>query len=132
MLINPKTNWTSEDYYNFGDINKVETNMQIVANYLESIGYTIPLENIVNNRDMLSIDFISSINRLERNLDSIRTNMITPPSYEDMKVWTNKIGFNFEDANRYEKNLLLLYKWAQLIYESYKYCGTFSCGEEVI
>ena len=42
------------------------------------------------------------------------------------------MGFNYEDANRYESNLELLYKWAQLIYESYKYCGEFICGEEVI
>lgn len=132
MLISPKTDWTSNDYYNYADINKVESNIKIVANYLESIGYKIPLEDIVANRDMLSIDFLSSINRVERNLDSIRANMITPPSYEEMKVWTNKIGFDFNDANRYEKNLLLLYKWAELIKDSFKYCGTFSCGEEVI
>ena len=132
MLINPITNWNSDDEYNYQDLNRVEANIQIVTNYLESIGYSIPLEEVITNRDMLSIDFISSINRVERNLDSIRTNMITPPGYEEMKIWTNKIGFNFEDANRYEKNLLLLYRWAQLIFESYKYCGDFACGEEVV
>lgn len=132
MLISPKINWTSDDYYNYADVNKVESNIKIVANYLESIGYIIPLEDVITNRNMLSIDFISSINRVERNLDNIRVNMITPPSYETMKVWSNKMGFSFDDANRYEKNLLLLYKWAQLIKESYKYCGTFACGEEVV
>ena len=132
MLINPKTNWTSNDFYNFEDLNKVEANIQIVSNYLESISYSIPLEEIITNRDMFGIDFLSSINRVERNLDSIRSNMITPPSYEDMKIWTNKIGFDFSDANRYEKNLELLYKWAQLIFDSYKYCGEFTCGEDVI
>lgn len=131
-MITPKINWNSEDKYNFMDLDRVEANTQFVANYLQSIGYTIPLEDIITNRDMASIDFISSINRVERNLDSIRSNMITPPSYEDMKTWTNKIGFDFRDANRYERNLLLLYKWAQLIFDSYKYCGEFACGEDVI
>lgn len=131
-MITPKINWNSNDYYNFADINRVESNIEFVSDYLASIGYVIPLEGIISNRDMASIDFISSINRLERNLDNIRANMITPPSYEDMKVWSIEIGFNYDDANRYEKNLLLLYKWGQLIFESYKYCGTFNCGEDVI
>lgn len=131
-MITPKTDWTSNDFYNFEDLNRVEANIQFVAEYLQSIDYNIPLEETKTDRDMESIDFVSSINRLERNLDSIREHMITPPSYEDMKVWTNKMGFNYDDANRYEKNLLLLYKWAQLIYKSYKYCGEFICGEEVI
>lgn len=29
--ISPKTNWNSEDYYNFEDLNRVENNTQIVA-----------------------------------------------------------------------------------------------------
>lgn len=131
-MITPKTDWTSDDYYNFQDLNRVEKNIQIVANYLKSIDYEIPLEDIVTNRDMMSIDFVSSINRIERNLDSIRKNMIIPPGYEEMKIWTNNMGFSYEDANRYEKNLELLYLWATRIYESYKYCGEFYCGEEVI
>ena len=131
-MITPKVDWNSNDYYNFEDLNRVESNIQFVADYLVNTGYTIPLESIVINRDMLSIDFISSINRVERNLDSIRTNLVTPPNYGDMKVWSKGLGFNFEDANRYERNLLLLYKWAELIAQSFKYCGDFYCGEEVI
>lgn len=131
-MITPKVNWNSNDYYNFADLNRVESNIQFVADYLVSMGYAIPLEAIVTNRDMLSIDFVSSINRVERNLDSIRANLITPPTYQDMKVWSKGMGFNFDDANRYERNLLLLYKWADLIAQSFKYCGTFNCGEEVV
>lgn len=131
-MINPKTDWTSEDYYNFEDLNRVETNTQFVAEYLLSIDYRLKLEEIKTDREMNSIDFISSINRVERNIDTIRANMVTPPNYGQMKVWSNIKGFNFEDANRYERNLELLYKWAQLIFRSYKYCGEFACGEEVI
>lgn len=131
-MIPPKINWTSEDYYNAEDLNRVEANIQFVKEYLESIDYTIPLEEINTGRDMIDIDLINSINRVERNLDSIRSNMVTPPGYGQAKVWTNRMGFDYRDANRYEINLELLYKWAQLIFESYKYCGEFACGEEVI
>lgn len=131
-MIPGKTNWTSNDYYNAEDLNRVEANTQFVAEYLESIDFTIPLEEVKAGRDMISIDFISSINRIERNLDSVRSNMITPPGYGPMRVWTNRIGFDYRDANRYERNLELLYKWAHLIFDSYKYCGEFVCGEDVI
>lgn len=131
-MITPKTNWNSEDYYNAVDLNRVEANTQFVADYLASIDYSIPLSTIKTNRDITSIDLISSINRIEGNLDSIRANSVTPPGYIAMKVWTNKSKFNYEDANRYENNLVLLYKWAQLINDSYKHCGIFNCGEDVI
>jgi hypothetical protein len=133
MLINPKTDWTSEDYYNFEDLNRVEVNIKFVAEYLKSIDYNIPLQEIIIDRGMETIDFLSSINRVENNLESIRSKMeIIPPEYGFMKIWTNRMGFDFTDANRYERNLELLYLWATRIFDSYRYCGTFSCGEEVI
>ncbi len=132
-MITPKTDWTSKDYYNAEDLNRVEANMGFIVDYLHSIDYPIELGEIVTDRNMLDIDFVSSINRVEDNLESIRSAIrIISPGYGPQKTWTNKMGFDFNDANRYEKNLELLYKWAQLIYESYKYCGTFVCGEEVI
>lgn len=132
-MIPSKTNWTSNDYYNAEDLNRVEANTQFVAEYLESIDYPVQLEEINTSRYIESIDFISDINRVENNIEALRSKMdITPPGYGPKKIWTNRMGFNYEDANRYERNLELLYKWAQLIYESYKYCGEFTCGEEVI
>lgn len=128
-----KTNWTSEDFYNAEDLNRVEANIEFIADYLYSIDYPVELGGIVTDRNMMDIDFISSINRVEDNLENIRSKMdIIPPGYGSKKTWTNRMGFNYEDANRYERNLELLYKWAQLICESYRYCGTFICGEEVI
>jgi len=132
LLVDPKTDWNEEDYYNFGDLNRVETNTQLIAQYLHSLGYVIPLEAIITNRTNESIDYLSSINRVERNLDSIRTNMITPPGYETMKVWNKEMGFDYTDANRLENNLVLLYEWAIRLEKSMKYCGTFNCGEDVI
>lgn len=129
-MITPKTDWTSDDYHNAEDLNRVEYNTQFVAEFLENIGYTIPLDTVITNRTIDYIDFISSINRVEQNLDSIRENFITPPGYEPMKTWTNKMGFSYKDANRLENNLELLYEWAKNVYENLKYCGTFYAGEE--
>ncbi len=132
-MIPPKVDWTSEDDYNAGDLNRVEANTQFVADFIRSIYYVIPDLEIKTDRDETSIDFISSIKRVEENIDTIRRHFITPLSYEDKREWV--IGnepqrFDYRDANRLEKNLLSLYEWAVIAKENLIYCGTFNCGEE--
>ena len=72
MLINPKIDWTIEDYYNAGDLNRVESNTQYIAEYIRNISYNIPGLNIITDRDIHSIDFLNSINRVEGNLAKLR------------------------------------------------------------
>lgn len=131
-MINSKTDWTSDDYYNAEDFNRVEYNTQFIADYLESIGYKSRLEDKKTDRDMTSIDFLNSINRIERNIKNIKNSFIEPPGYENSKTWEVGMGFNFEDANRLEKNLELLHHWAKNTEKEFKYCGEFYVGEEVI
>lgn len=129
-IMEPKTDWTSSDYYNADDLNRVEVNTQFVANYLRDIQYNIPVLVSVEGRTAKSIEFISSVNRVEDNVESIRTNFLTPPGYQDKKTWYLGRGFDFKDANRLEQNLQLLYDWAVIAKENQIYCGTFACGEE--
>lgn len=130
MLINPKIDWTIEDYYNAGDLNRVESNTQYIAEYIRNMSYNIPGLNIITDRDIHSIDFLNSINRVEGNLAKLRNNFITPPGYLDRKIWVLGMGFDYKDANRLEKNLKLLYEWALIVKENLVYCGTFACGSE--
>lgn len=129
-LLTPKTNWTSEDYYNAEDLNRVEINTEFVASYLRELQYNIPNQIYVVDRDKLSIDFISSINRVESNIEALKDAFITPPGYQQKKTWAVGMGFDYRDANRLERNLQLLYEWAHLAKENLKYCGTFYCGED--
>lgn len=131
-MIPSKTDWTSDDYYNAEDLNRVEANTQFVAEYLESIGYKAPIKDIRIDRGTTSVDFISSINRIEKNIEVMKDVFIKPPNYEDGKVWEVGKGFGYLDANRYEKNLELMYLWGQNTEKEFKYCGEFYVGEEVI
>lgn len=129
-LLTPKTNWTSEDYYNAEDLNRVEINTEFVASYLRELQYNIPNQIYVVDRDKLSIDFISSINRVENNIEQLKDAFIAPPGYQGKETWTVKKGFSYKDANRLENNLKLIYEWAHRVKENYRYCGTFTCGED--
>lgn len=128
--INPKTNWGDMDYYNAEDLNRVEANTQFIAEYLNSLSYNITLEVVKTDRDVTGIEFLSSINRVERNIEAIKNNFITPPGWLNSKLWSLGMGFSYKDANRLETNLKLLYDWALIVKENLIYCGTFACGTD--
>lgn len=126
-----KTDWTSTDFINFGDWNRIEQNMLDLANFLISIQYNVPVPSVVTNRTTASIDFLSSINRIESNLTAIQTAFgMTPPNYLANKTWTVGQGFSFNDANRLENNTQILVTYGDLVQKSFRRCGNFTCGDQ--
>jgi hypothetical protein len=130
--ITPKTDWLATDFYNFDDINRVENNTVEVRSYLVSIGYNIPSIVTITNRVGKSYDLVSSINRLEANLDTIKNNFVTPPNWQNSVFWDSGTKFTEIHANRWESNVQLLYTYAQLTFQAYRYSGTFNAGQEVL
>lgn len=129
MWIEPKIDWTANDYYNAEDLNRVESNTKYIADYLTGLSYKIPELEVKTDRDITSIDSVSSINRIEENIEAIEDNFITPPGYQNRKNWALGMSYDYRDANRLENNLKLLYEWAFIAKENLVYCGTFACGE---
>jgi hypothetical protein len=125
----PKTNWTSDDYINADDFNRIENNILEVFNFIKSIGYYIDTFTVVTNRGYQSFDYISSINRIESNLEKVKAGFVSPPGYRPSKVWAIGQGFTFDDANRLEINTQLLMDTAVSAKKSFKYAGTINCGE---
>jgi hypothetical protein len=126
----PKFDWTADDYWNAADINRLENNTQEVRNYLLSIQYDIPAMTFVTNRSYTYADFLSSINRIEQNLDTVRSSFLTPPGYLAMKSWVAKKTFDFTDVNRLEYNVKILYDYGLLVYSSFRHCGAYTCGDQ--
>lgn len=129
IWITPKIDFTENDYYNFTDFNRVENNINYLREYLIELGYKVPLLDIKTDRTNESIDFISSINRIETNIELIKNKFIIPPNYQGSKIWTVGLRFSYLDANRLEKNLDAIYYWASRVPKSYVYCGQFKCGQ---
>lgn len=132
--VEPKTNWTADDYYNFYDLNAVEINTEAIAQILEQ--YLKIIVNIITftQRDMTRIEFSNEMNRIEGNIGALANAFYTPPGWEAPKTtWQSGLpggGFSYRDANRLERNLYLLYKLIESAIDSLRYCGTFTCGEE--
>lgn len=126
----PKVDWTVDDYCEYSDLNRIEINTQELANYLTGLQYSIPALTHVTVRDISHIDFVSSINRIENNIETIKNNFIQPVGYQNAKTWAVGIGFTYLDAIRLETNLKLLYDLFLVAKNNLRYCGTFACGEE--
>lgn len=124
-----KVNWKETDVINFNDFNRIESNMVEVANYLRSITYNIPDLTIKTDRDNKSIDYLSSINRIENNLEILKDNFETPLEWQATKTWLVGIGFTYEDVNRIENNIARLMSIGVITYKNFRNCGTMACGE---
>ena len=131
--ITPKLDWNASNWINYDDWNRIENNILELCNYLISIQYSPPTPVSTNTtRNNLSIDFLSSINRIEANLDNIRLAFLSPADYLPKKTWTVGLGFDYSDANRLESNTNSLLNWGMTVFQSYRYCGAVTCGEDGI
>lgn len=128
-LIPLTTDWTRDDYYNANDLNEVEANTQYIADYLTAVGYPITLQPIETGRDYRRVEFADELNRVENNIHALSEGFISPPGYVEPKTWAALMPFDYRDANRLERNLQLLHTWAVSVVASFRYCGTFACGE---
>ena len=126
----PKTDWNATDYYNYGDLNRVEANTQHINDLLESIGYTPAITGIDTSRDNTDITFYDDLNRIETNINNLSTSSYEPLTWENpVTDWQSLDNFDYNDANRLEGNLLGLYTMVNNIIAEFEKCGALTCGQ---
>lgn len=130
--ITPKTNWTSSDYYNATDLNRVENNIAYVRQQLAALNYTMPVLVVNTSRVNTDFDYVSSINRIENNMDAIRLAFVTPSTWQPAITWTSDTKFTHSEANRWESNVSALNALATVVPQAFRYAGTFISGQEVL
>jgi hypothetical protein len=127
----PKIDWTSNDYYNFKDLNRVENNTEVVE-ALVKLFASMPKLEIIKDRDILSIEFADNLNRIENNIDILGKRRELPGWIPNKLDWEYNQKFSYVDANRLERNLKILYDYYKKNSSMFKYCGMSTCGEGVI
>lgn len=132
FLLEPKT-FASNDYYNYYDLNRVEINTLAAKDLTEVLRGDISLEDIDFDRDMKSIPFADVLNKVEKNINTLGNKLYKPKGWTQPKLdWTYNQPFSYVDANRLERNLLLLYNYAKGNIDNIPHCGMYICGEEVV
>lgn len=130
--LTPKTNWTSSEFYNANDLNRVENNIAYVRQQLAALNYTMPVLVVNTSRVNMNYDYVSSINRIENNLSAVKDAFITPSTWLPEVTWTADTVFTNTHANRWESNVKALYELATVVPQSFRYSGTFISGQEVL
>jgi hypothetical protein len=127
----PKTDFTISDYYNYGDINRVENNIDAVADLIETYTTRPTLDTIKTDWANTDIVFYDQINKIENNILAIKNETAEPFEWIAPVVdWISIDIFDYVDANRLESNLLALYTMINNIIDAFLYCGTFYCGQD--
>ena len=126
--IDVKTDWLSTDTINFGDFNRLEDNIIILRNFIIAISYSIPSITSETGRTKTFLEYLSSINRIESNLQTIRNNSFTPSGYGGAVTWTLGLGFDSSQANRLENNVLSLFLAGGSVFDSFIYSGQVNAG----
>ena len=126
-----KTDWLPTDYYNFEDLNLVEQATSIVGNTLENFrGVVIPLTT-VQNRTISSIEFADSLNRIEENILTLIDTFPNKTIFDStVIVWAFNMPFDYNDANRFARNLKTMFTYIQSNITNRPYTGQFIVGQE--
>ena len=130
-------NWdgitTGKKYWNYGDMNRVESNSQYLSDLIETYNTTVGLIDVVTNRDRTSYDFYDDLNKVESNIQILANMSHEPTGWITPKVdWVSGDTFSYVDTNRLETNLLLLHELINDIIDSLLYCGSpqMVCGRD--
>jgi len=124
----PKTDWTANDYFNFADLDRIESNTAHLATLLAVLEIIVAITT-VTGRDISSIDFADDLNRIESNINAVAT-LFKPPGWETPKTnWLYGDGPIYQDINRMERNLQIQQKLIQGNIDHIPYSGTFYSGE---
>ncbi|MCF0149598.1 MAG: hypothetical protein HUJ77_14530 [Clostridium sp.] len=132
-LIPCKTNWSKDDYYNYDDLNRVECNINYIADTIATFRDRSILQGVKVDRNNTSIEFSESLNRIESNIQSICDSFHTPVGFLGTKTdWRSGQYFDYKEANRLEDNIEKIYKLVVSTINAFKYCGAFTCGGDGI
>lgn len=103
--------WTSNDYLNYEDMNRIENNIDTLYDLVLEIDATATVPTIINNRTYSSIDTVSSLNRIESNIANIDNYYPIQVNYwqEPKTSWKAWDIISYMDLNRIESNIEAIY-----------------------
>ncbi|CQR51489.1 hypothetical protein [Paenibacillus riograndensis] len=108
--ITPKVDWLPNDYYAYGDMDRVENNIKEMVSIMQEKGVAVTITPGVTTRNEWWVPFEDDFKRIESNLDKLRQ-PYTPVGWVGRDLpWTPEQPFGYADANRWELNLLLLWQ----------------------
>lgn len=127
--VTPKTNWSSNESYNYQDWNRVLNNLQEVYLFYQNLKYTLPAMTFSDTISAYGeMKYLSDVNSIESRLNTIKQSTLTPLDWQESIVWSATTTFSSSAANRWEENTKRLWDLGGLIVQGARRCGTSAAG----
>ncbi len=120
-------NKTAKGYYNISDLNRVETAAEYIATLLAKEGYVV---TITVKKDWAITDFPTAT-EMQRYVGNIKY-CVSQFSDTGISLPNNINGIDFVDANNIEETLVKIDTSVQKMKANYRYCGTITCGGDLL
>lgn len=129
------TNWTSEDYVNYVDWNRIESNSDELLSQIQIIYGSVPTTDpsVTDRTYATPFIYATVLNRIETTIQAMRDFTQEPTGWVTPKTnWVaNTYPLTEVDLNRIEGNLLGLYNLLTGTINSLMQCGGVNaiCGQ---
>lgn len=108
--IEPKTDWTLDDYFNIGDYNRIIGNLEYLKELGNELFYGIPdIESLGDEKDYTSMIYAREINAIEDCLEKLNINTYDFGIGIKTTYYANQSTPLYSEFNRIESAILLLY-----------------------
>lgn len=119
MWTTPKTDWSSTDYFNLTDYNRIKNNIAYIRELALEVFVDFPFEDMGNDKTSYTeYPYADEFTAMEDNLEYIRENTFLFDDSEYKQWYENQRTPNYEDFNRLERACLLFYQGFNSIKEN--------------
>ena len=109
MWIEPKTDWSKDDYFNASDYNRIKNNLVSLRDIANKMYKDFDITSLGNDKTYKDYFYADEINQIESNFEKINKLTINA-SYGEKPTYTdNGYIMTFEELNRLERAMLDLY-----------------------
>lgn len=107
--ITPKTDWTSADFFNAVDYNRIIGDITYLKAYLDTLFYGLTNISTMEEKTATSLIYAIEINTIETALETLNFETYKFSIGETKEYIANTRTLDFVELNRIESAILLLY-----------------------
>lgn len=108
--ITPKTDWTSDSYFNAEDYNRIIGNITYLKAYLDDLFLGLTNISAMEEKTATSLIYAREINAIEMALEQLNLETYKFDIGETKEYMANTRTLDFVELNKIESAILLLYK----------------------
>lgn len=109
--IEPKINWTANDYFNADDYNRITSNISYLFDFLSTLFSGVDGSiNVGEEKTVYSLIYAREINEIEEKLSELNIATYNLNIGQQMEYMDNGKTMDYNELNRIEESCLKIYK----------------------